>query len=474
MATTIAPRRGRTWLPDSTFYPSARMAQQAPPETLAYLALVHPDPSSGGCDALAVVDCDPESGSYGEVVSMLELPHPGDELHHFGWNACSASLCPYAPHPHVRRRYLVVPGLRSSRIYILDTQPDPRHPHIVRTIEPDELAAKTGYSRPHTVHCGPDGIYVSAIGNAEGEAPGGILVLDHDTFEPLGRWEIDRGPQKLAYDFWWHLGWDVMLTSEWGTPNSVEGGLQPEVLMNKGYGRDLHVWDLRRRRHLHSLRLGENNQFVLELRPAHDPGLRYGFAGVVISLEDLSSTVWLWHCRNGEWQAEEVIRIPAEPADPAVLPPALKPFAAVPPLVTDINLSLDDRYLYVSCWGTGELRQYDVTDPFRPEFSGSVHLGGIVRRTAHPSAPKRPLNGGPQMIEVSRDGRRVYVSNSLYRTWDDQFYPDGIEGWLAKVDVGESGGISASSDFLLDFGKMRPHQVRLEGGDASSDSFCFS
>ena len=56
------------------------------------------------------------------------MPNAGDELHHFGWNACSSCLCPNAPHPHVERRYLVVPGLRSSRIHILDTKPDPEAP----------------------------------------------------------------------------------------------------------------------------------------------------------------------------------------------------------------------------------------------------------------------------------------------------------------------------------------------------------
>ena len=75
------------------------------------------------------------------------MPNLGDELHHFGWNACSSCLCPNAPHPHVERRYLVVPGLRSSRIHILDTKPDPRRPHIVKVIEPEEMAEKTGYTR---------------------------------------------------------------------------------------------------------------------------------------------------------------------------------------------------------------------------------------------------------------------------------------------------------------------------------------
>jgi selenium-binding protein 1 len=368
---------------------------------------------------------------------------------------------------------LILPGLRSSRIYIVDTQPDPRSPRLVRVIEPEVIASRTGYSRPHTVHCGPDGIYISALGNPEGEGPGGIFVIDHYTFEVLGRWEVDRGPQFLAYDFWWHLGYDVMITSEWGTPRMVEQGVDVEALLNGRYGHRLHIWDLRRRRHVQSLDLGAEHQMVLELRPAHDPTKAYGFAGVVLSLKDLSASVWLWHRENGTWSVRKVIEIPAEPADPNRLPPILKDFRAVPPLVTDINLSLDDRFLYVSCWGTGELRQYDVSDPFHPRLTGVVRLGGIVSRAPHPKDPARPLNGGPQMVEISRDGRRVYVTNSLYIPWDPIFYPDGIRGWLAKLDAGPDGGLTVDSTFFIEFGDYRPHQVRLEGGDASSDSFCY-
>ena len=92
---------------------------------------------------------------------------------------------------------------------------------------------------------------------------------------------------------------------------------------------------------------------MLELRPAHDPSKTYGFAGVVVNLKDLSSSIWLWHRENGRWGIQKVIDIPAEPADPDQLPPALKDFGAVPPLTSDINLSLDDKFLYVSCWATG-------------------------------------------------------------------------------------------------------------------------
>jgi methanethiol oxidase len=68
----------------------------------------------------------------------------------------------------------------------------------------------------------------------------------------------------------------------------------------------------------------------------------------------------------------------------------------------------------------------------------------------------------------------VYLTNSLYRTWDEQFYPEGIRGWMAKIDVPEQGGMQLDPRFFLQLGNMRPHQVRLQGGDASSDSYCYS
>lgn len=459
------------WKPDPTFYPSPRMAMEAPREKLAYVVSFNPNVEQDGRpDALNVLDLDPASPNYAQVVGRLDMPNPGDELHHFGWNACSSALCPYAPHPHVERRYLVIPGLRSSRIHIVDTKPDPYQPRLARVIEPEELAKRAGYSRPHTSHCGPEGIYLSALGAPDGNGPGGVAILDHDNFDVLGRWEVDRGPQYLAYDFWWHLNYDTMITSEWGTPNMIEGGVIPELLLGGKYGHQLHVWDLRRRRHQQAIDLGPEQQFVLELRPAHDPTKAYGFVGVVVSTKDLSASIWVWHRPNGRWAATKVIEIPAEPADPSQLPPALQPFGAVPPLVTDINLSLDDRYLYVSCWGTGDFLQYDVSDPFHPTLTGRVRLGGVFSRAPH---PRGPANGGPQMVEVSRDGRRAYITNSLYHSWDEQFYPEGIKGWLAKVDLDPIGGMRVDPDFFVTFGEQRPHQVHLEGGDSSSDSFCY-
>ena len=464
--------------PDPTFYPSPTMATQSPAETLAYVALINPL-TDGRTDAIGVVDLDPVSASYGRLIGRTDMPNAGDELHHFGWNACSSCLCPYAPHAHMERRYLIVPGINSSRIHILDTKPDPRQPKIVRVIEPDTLAQRTGYAAPHTVHCGPEGVYVSALGAPDGNGPGGTFILDPETFEIRGRWELDRGPQELAYDLWWHLGLDTMVTSTWGTPNMVKDGVNPELLLAGKYGHKLHVWDLRRRRHVQELDLGLEQQMTLELRPAHDPTRAYGFASVVLSLKDLSSSIWLWYRKAGvnganTWAVKKVIEIPAEPADPEKLPPLLQGFKAVAPLVTDINLSIDDRFLYVSCFGTGEFIQYDVSDPFNPKQVSSIRLGGIVGRTPHPSQPGQPLNGGPQMVEISRDGRRIYFTNSLYTPWDDQFYPDGVRGWMAKVNLRPQVGMELDERFFLQSEAMRPHQVRLQGGDASSDSYCYA
>jgi len=281
---------------DPTFYRSPAAAIAAPPEKLAYVAAL--DPAGSKRDAMTVVDCDAESPTYGEVVGWTDLPTAGNELHHFGWNACSSALCHkgHAHHGTLERRYLVVPGLRSSRTYVLDTKPNPRQPEVVHTIEAEELAAKAGYSRPHTVHCGPGGIFMSNLGGADGaDGPGGVALIDHDTFEVTGAWETDRGEQHFAYDVWWHLNDDVAITSEWATPSMIEDGLDPEHLLGRQFGHHLDFWSLSEGKLLQRIDLGDEHQMVLELRPAHDPRKSWGFACVVISVADLSASVWLWY-----------------------------------------------------------------------------------------------------------------------------------------------------------------------------------
>ena len=118
--------------------------------------------------------------------------------------------------------------------------------------------------------------------------------------------------------------------------------------------------------------------------------------------------------------------------------------------------------------------QYDVADPFKPKLTGKVRIGGVVSRASHPGAKNGALSGAPQMVEISRDGKRVYFTNSLYGNIDSQLYPDGIDGWMVKLDAKPAGGIAFDPKFFVEWPKShRPHQVRLDGGDCSSDSYCY-
>ena len=97
---------------------------------------------------------------------------------------------------------------------------------------------------------------------------------------------------------------------------------------------------------------------------------------------------------NGGWQVEQVIGVEHVPQEGWRFP--------VPGLITDLLLSMDDRFLYFSNWLHGDLRQYDVSDPGRPKLTGQLQLGGVLGR---PLDGERELNGGPQMLQLSYDGR---------------------------------------------------------------------
>ena len=373
--------------PDPTFHASPKLAMEAPAENFAYTLLLSPDFSKP--DALAVIDVKPGSSTYSKVVHTVTMPNKGDEFHHFGWNACSSALSPLAGHAFLERRYLIIPGMRSSRIYIVDTKPDPTQAKIHKIIEPEEIFKKTGYSRPHTIHCGPEGIYVSTLGGGgkDGtDGPPGIFIMDCQTFEVLGRWEIDRGSQTKHYDFWWNLPRDYMVSSEWALPPQFENGIVPEDLLSNKYGHRIHFWDLRARKNVQTIDLGANHQMALEVRPAHDPVREYGFVGVVVDTTNLEGSIWTWWREGGKFHIEKTATIPPEPAPKEQLPPLLQGFGAVPPLVTDIDLSMDDKFLYVSCWGTGEMRQYDVSDPRKLE---ACRIGSHRRHRAQDAASER-------------------------------------------------------------------------------------
>ena len=439
-------------------YHSPEDARQQPPEDYVYVACLYEGTGIQEPDFIAVVDVNPESDTYSQIVHRTPMPNVGDELHHFGWNVCS-SAC----HSGLSRDTLVVPGMRSTRIHVLDVS-DPAKPEVAKVIEPEEIKEKTGYSVPHTVHCMPgDIVTVSMLGDVDGNLPGGFAVLDAKDFSVLGRWDKEKNGQEFMYDFWYSPRHNTLLSSEWGAPNTFLDGFNPDDVAEGKYGRQLHFWDLERHAKVQTIDLGDDGWIPLEIRWQHDPESTTGFVGATLSSNIIRFS------KNGEWTANKVIDVGNEDLEGWPLP------GGVPGLITDLVVTMDDHDLFFSNWFHGDLRHYDVSDPGNPVLKGQTWLGGLLGRDGgHPKADG-PLNGGPQMVNASLDGNRVYVTNSLFSTWDNQFYPD-IRGWLVKLEKQDDGTFALDPDFFVDFTKLdtgpaRPHEIHLPAGDCTTEIF---
>jgi len=441
-------------------YASPQEAAKAPPEKLLYTVGLYVGTEVKKPDYLATVDVDPSSPTYSQVIHRLPMPQVGDELHHFGWNACSSCHADGSK----SRRYLIVPGQRSSRIHIVDMA-DPRAPKMHKVIEPETVKAKVNLTAPHTVHCTPDGrIVISMLGDRDGNAPGGFLVLD-EKFDIAGRWENSATGMNYNYDFWYQPRHNVMVSSEWAAPHTYYEGFKVEEVAAGKYGTHIHFWDWAKRDILQTVDLGDQGRIPLEVRFLHNPDSTHGFVGAA-----LSSTMWHWHrSADGKWQVEKVIDV--EPIENAGWP------FPVPGLITDLVVSMDDRYLYFSNWLHGDLRQYDISDPAKPKLTGQLWLGGVLgRKSEIPAGKIAKPTGGPQMLQLSLDGRRLYVTSSLFSSWDNQFYPEMAKtgSYMLQIDCDPAGGMKVNDRFAVDFGAepdgpARAHEMRYPGGDCTSD-----
>ena len=431
-------------------YASPEEALHAPREEIVYVAALYKNTGVDEPDFLATVDVNPESDTYSQIIHRTSMPNVGDELHHYGWQICS-SAC----HSDMPRQYMIVPGVESSNVHIVDVLSDPRKPEIAKVISGDEIKKKTGLSSPHTIHCMPGEVVVmSMLGNAEGDAPGGFAVLDARNFDVLGRWENETNGMEYTYDFWYQPRQNVMISSEWTAPNTFRRGFQVEDVQAGKYGHSIHFWDLENKSVTQTIDLGKGGMIPLEVRWLHNPDATTGYVGAA-----LSSAMFRWYRDGDEWKVDKPIQVEPVEQDGWPFP--------VPGLITDLIVSMDDRYLYFSNWLHGDLRQYDISDPANPKLTGQLWLGGVI---GHPTDSKRPLNGGPQMLQMSMDGRRLYVTNSLYSVWDNQFYPD-LQSWMLKIDCHPEGGMTVDDDFYVDFGRARGHEVHLPGGDCTTEIF---
>ncbi|HEY9603461.1 MAG TPA: selenium-binding family protein [Allocoleopsis sp.] len=438
-------------------YASPEAAIQAEREKLLYAIALYTGTGIEEPDYLATVDVDPDSPTYSQIIHRLPMPYIGDELHHFGWNACSSCHDDSSK----SRRFLVIPGQRSSRVYIIDTA-DARAPKIHKVIEPEDIKEKTNLTAPHTVHClASSQVMISMLGDSEGNGPGGFLLLD-ENFDIAGRWEHKADGMRFNYDFWYQPRHNIMVSSEWGAPKTYYPGFDLKDVEAGNYGHQIHFWDWSKHEIIQSVDLGEEGLIPLEVRFHHNPDSTHGFVAAA-----LSSNVWHWHKSNGHWAVEKAIDIPSVEVEGWPIP--------VPSLITDRLLSMDDRYVYFSNWLHGDIRQYDISDPSNPKLTGQVWCGGLLGKSS--PVQGHTLEGGPQMLQLSLDGKRLYVTNSLFSTWDNQFYPGLAKNgsYLLQIDCDtENGGLNINENFYVDFGQepagpARAHEMRYPGGDCTSD-----
>ncbi|KAL7636764.1 UNVERIFIED_CONTAM: hypothetical protein RMT77_012518 [Armadillidium vulgare] len=454
-------------------YPSPLAAmREGPREKILWMPCIRPKP--GEHDYLATVDCDPSSPTYSKVIHRLEMPYENDELHHSGWNTCSSC---FDDKTKVRNR-LILPALGSGRIYVVDISKE-RSPVIHKVIEPKVLK-EDDKSYPHTTHCLPSGlVMISTMGDASENAKGSFITFDSFTFEKQGPWtDMDS---DFGYDYWYQPTHDVLISSEWGSPKAFSKGFNPQDVANGLYGTHLNVYSWRDRTHKQKIELGPEGVMPLEIRFLHDPLATEGYVGSAL----YANVFRFYRKQDGTWDAHKVISIPPKKVEGWAM-------EDMPGVMTDILISLDDKYLYFSNWAHGDIRQYDITDRAKPRLVGQIFLGGSVvsdgpvkvledkelKEQPKPVYVKgKRLVGSPQMLQLSLDGKRLYVTDSLYSHWDKQFYPDMVckGSKLLRIDVdNENGGLTLNKDFLVDFGDepggpCLAHEIRYPGGDCTSD-----
>lgn len=404
--------------PSEKIAPETEMPQR---EKLLYVACVN----KGGEDPdfVAVVGVDPSNPStFGKIVHRVDMLHIGDELHHFGYNH--------------DKSYLMVPGLFSGRIYIVDVS-DPRRP-FVKTVNED-LTKMSGYTTPHTIIGLKNGNnLVTMIGAAsDSSAPGGLVEVNGATGEfvqafgpPAGR-DPEKIPPTYMYDAGIKPELNRMVTTSFGLPKKVAPGITID-----GLGTDIYMWDWKERKVIQKENIGAGTG-ALEVRWRAEEGSTIGYTNAPGSNE-----IWAWHDLDGDgkYTFTAVIKLPD---------------GSIP---TDMLLTDDDKYIYVSNWMGNNVRQYNIEDPLKPVLVSEVEI---------PYA---------QMLRISTDRKRLYVTNSLLSTWDDTELPEGVARnekygiFLIDVDH-EKGGMTLNKDFYVDMmkvqkkntvGPARPHMMLFD------------
>ncbi|KAI1732990.1 56kDa selenium binding protein (SBP56) domain-containing protein [Ditylenchus destructor] len=457
---------------------------------------------------ITVVDVDYQSRTYGKAVSILNLPKTGDDLAYCTWprNARVGEVSDTC------RNLLIVPCGNTSRIYVVAIDENTSL-KVTKCIEKsDFLRWDLSYPLSACNGSGSGGtLLVCTMADAKGDAKGDIMRLEQRYFT-LERKMIDSnevytstpedspsanymssnisksgkfgGTMALLYKH------GIMFTTEWGDISRLEKGFRAKVSHEDNvYGSAINVWDVQRRRLKQTLHLPPHDgQMTVCIRMLHHVELIHGYICSAIG-----GSVFHLHksTKTGLYSADRVIKFPHALVDGW-------DETELPAFPADMVISMDDDFLFVACWLHGFISQFDITDPFKPTFSKRIFLGGLIHRhlgvellsvaSANFSPRKRTVGGktwegGPARLQLSMDGRRLYVTNSFYRPWDEQIYPAMIKNGssiaLIHMDA-KNNEMKFDDNFIVRFDgndwqdegqKFLAREMRFLNGDCTSDIF---
>jgi len=367
------------------------------PEKYLYVYSVDADQKDN--DFLAVIDVNMASATYGQVLTRVDLGSPANEPHHMGFTD--------------DRTKIWAGTLFSKRLFIMDVASDPAKPKIVKTI--DDISALTGLHGPHTYYALPGRMLVTFLSSADGNPPGGIAEFANDG-QLIRVWK-NPANAPYAYDVAVKPEINRMITSSFTPFRNYSRPLSQWDL--KDGGNTLLVWDFKERKVLQTL---TTDPVPLEVRWSLKPGKAYGWTNSA-----LGDSLWFFsQGKDGAFSSKKVADL-----GKGCLP-------------ADLRQSPDDRYLYVSCFMKSEIQAWDVSRPDKPRLHDTV-VPGV----------------SPNMMHVTVDGKRMYITNSLLSTMD---YSENF--WVRLAHIGPDGRLKMDPFFNVDFtkfptGPARAHDMLL-------------
>ncbi|KAL3085554.1 hypothetical protein niasHT_037295 [Heterodera trifolii] len=431
---------------------------------------------------LAVIDVDFQSPGFSRVIRRLNLPLPGEELFSLGCMRNSHSTLHEMEYTakECTQFTLVAPVPSHSRIYVLKLMEAPiagstgngngHVPFSKRTNEhlADVNGTKNGdlFRLDRRTFCPVDRRRRSISEEEKSSSPTTSPYTSMSSSPTLpSRSTVSTGSVTIPIATRFpnfggamavHMRHALAFTTEWGdldkilcqTPNIKPPKMGSQDLLQNDdfletFGNKVNVWDMRRRTLFQTIKLEpkEDGRWPICIRMVHQAELTHGFICTA-----LGSSIYHLHksTKTGLFSADRVVKFSSVTVGewPGDVPD-------VPAFLTDMVISMDDQHLYVCAAFHGFVAQLNISDPFRPTLTQKVFLGGIVCRTmgilhgskmplGKDSAMRsynterrfftgRPFEGGPARMQLSLDGRRLFVSNGFLRNWDEHFFPQLME-----------------------------------------------